>query len=122
MALVACKECGAQIAESAPTCPRCGVTLPSGETGKLVIMRPSAITGMMHPVHVFVDGQVVGEVKNGDTLTLELPIGERQVVVRGHGGLLRSVPIAIHQGKAVTYQCSFSSLGILGGGLKFKPA
>jgi hypothetical protein len=122
MALVACKECGAQVAESAPTCPRCGVSRPSGATGKLAIMRPSAITGAMHPVHVFVDGQVIGEVKNGDTLTLELPIGERRVEVRGHGGMSRSATIDIQQSKTITYRMYFSALGILGGGLNFKPA
>lgn len=122
MALVACKECGAQVAESAPTCPKCGVTKPSGETGKLVIMRSSALTGAMHPVHVFVDGQVIGEVVNGGTLTLELPVGQRQVEVRGHGGMSRSATIDIRQGATANYKMYFSSLGILGGGLNFKPA
>lgn len=121
MALVACKECGAQVAESAPTCPKCGVTKPSGASGKLVIMRPSALTGAMHPIHVFVDGQVVGEVANGGTVTIELPVGQRQVEVRGHGGMSRSVAIDIRQGATVSYQLYFSSLGILGGGVKFKP-
>jgi hypothetical protein len=76
----------------------------------------------MHPVHVFVDGQVVGEVANGGTVTFELQAGSRHVEVHGHGGMTRNATIDIQMGSRVTYELYFSSLGILGGGLKFKPA
>jgi hypothetical protein len=76
----------------------------------------------MHPVLVLVDGQAIGDVRNGSTLTLDLSIGQRQVEVRGHGGMSRSATIDIQQSKTITYQLFFSALGILGGGLNFKPA
>lgn len=122
MAVVACKECGGKVADSAPLCPHCGVTAPSGATGKLVIMRSSAITGAMHPVQVLIDDRAVESVKNGETRTYELPAGKRQVEVRGHGGMSRNVTVDIPQGQTITHQMYFSSLGILGGGLNFKPA
>jgi hypothetical protein len=122
MALVRCKECGSEVAASAPTCPRCGITKPGVSAATLVIMRPSAITGAMHPIHVFVDRQVVGDIKNGSTATFELLTGERRLEVRGHGGMSRTTVINVQENQTVTYEVSFSALGILGGGLKLKPA
>jgi hypothetical protein len=74
----------------------------------------------MHPGHVFVDGDVVGEAKNGSTARFELAPGERRIEVRGHGGLSRTVAISIRENETVTYEVSFSAFGILGGGLKLK--
>lgn len=121
MALVSCKECGAQVAASAPTCPKCGVSRPGAATGKLVIIRSSAMTAAMYAVRVVVDGQLMGEVKNGGTLTLDLPAGQRNVQVSG-GGMSREATIAIADGKTTRYQIYFSNWGFLGGGLNFKPA
>ena len=104
MAIVPCKECGGKVAGSAPLCPHCGVAAPSGATGKLVIMRSSALTGAMHPVSVLIDGQGVESVQNGETRTYELPAGNRQVEVRGHGGMSRKVTIDLPQGQTITYQ------------------
>ena len=122
MAIVACKECGGKVADSASLCPHCGVTAPSGISGKFVIMRKSALTGAIHPIQVLIDGQPVASVKNGETQTYELASGKHQLEVRGHGGMSRSATIDIPPGQTITYQMHFSSLGILGGGLKFKPA
>ena len=84
-------------------------------------MRSSAMTGAMYAVQVIVDGQLMGEVKNGDTLTLELPAGQRTVRVGG-GGMSRDATIGIADGIATRYQMYFSNWGFLGGGLNFKPA
>lgn len=35
MAVAACKECGHQVAESAPSCPSCGVTMPGVSNQKI---------------------------------------------------------------------------------------
>jgi ribosomal protein L40E len=121
MALVACKECGAKVAAAAPTCPKCGVSRPGAATGKLVIMRSSAMTAAMYAVQVVVDGQLMGEVKNGGTITLDLPAGQRKVEVRG-GGMSRAASIRIVDGQTTRYQMYFSAWGFLGGGLNFKPA
>jgi hypothetical protein len=65
MALIACKECGKHVASAAPTCPNCGIARPGAASGKLVIERSSAMTGGMYAVLVAVDGERMGEVKNG---------------------------------------------------------
>jgi RNA polymerase subunit RPABC4/transcription elongation factor Spt4 len=121
MALTSCKECGAQVAASAPTCPKCGGSRPGTTTGKLVIIRSSVMTGAMYAVQVVVDGQLMGKVKNGGTLTVELPAGQRTVKVSG-GGMSRDATISIADGKTTRYQMYFSNWGFLGGGLNFKPA
>ena len=106
MALTPCKECGAQVAASAPTCPKCGVSRPGAAMGKLVIVRTSAMTGAMSAVRVVVDGQLMGEVKNGGTLTLELPAGQHAVQVNG-GAMSRDATIGIADGKTTRYQMYF---------------
>jgi ribosomal protein L40E len=35
MGLVACRECGADVSESAPTCPNCGVENPGGNAPRV---------------------------------------------------------------------------------------
>jgi len=121
MGLVSCKVCGTQVAASALTCPNCGVSHPGAGIGKLAIIRTSAITGEMYAVQVFVDGELMGEVNDGTTLTLELPAGRHTAKVVG-GGMSRQATIGIADGKTTRYQMYFSNWGFLGGGLNFKPA
>ena len=114
-----CKECGTEVASSARNCPECGIAYPGG-AGQLTIVRSSAMTGAMYSVEITIDGQPVGEVKNGSTVTFDLLAGEHQLDVQG-GGLSNSAVVRILDGQATKYQMSFSSLGVLGGGLKLKP-
>jgi hypothetical protein len=79
------------------------------------------MTGSMYAVQVFVDGELMGEVKNGGTITLELPAGKHKVEISG-GMLSNSATIRISDGKTTRYQMYFSEWGFLGGGLNFKPA
>ena len=121
MAFVACKKCGAQVEETALTCPRCGVAGPGGTTGVLVISRPPELAeSRLAEIAVFVDGNLVGEIKNGSTMTLELPTGTRAVEVQGNR-LSNSATIPIEAGKTSRYQASFSAWGAFGGGLIFEP-
>lgn len=96
-------------------------TATGGSTGTLVIMRASAMTAAMYAVEVILAGKVVGKVKNGGTLTVQLPAGQHQVQVRG-GGLKNAATVRISGGKTTQYEMSFSMWGALGGGLIFKPA
>jgi hypothetical protein len=79
------------------------------------------MTCAMYPVQVIVDGQLMGEVHNSESLTLELPAGQRTVRVSG-GGMSRDATISIADGVTTQYQMCFSNWGLLGGGLNFKPA
>ena len=119
MALVACKECGNQVASSAQTCPKCGVACPGG-AGQLVISRSRALTGGMYGVKVVIDGKPVGEIAKGQTFTFDLLAGSHRVEVSG-GGLSNAATVQISDGAASRYELDFSGMGILGGGLKFRP-
>jgi hypothetical protein len=120
MALVACKECGAEVAGSAKTCPKCGVSYPGG-AGQFILWRKTALTGEMYAIQITIDGQPAGEIKKGGSVTFDLLAGDHQVDVRG-GGLSNSAVFQIIDGQATRYEMSFSAFGILGGGLKLKPA
>src|SRR3954467_11793605 len=110
MALVQCKECGAQVAESAPACPQGGVANPGRRVGRLSIFRSSAMTGRGYAVQVFVGGSLAGEIRDGATLHLELAAGQHRVRVKG-GGLSREASVRIEDGKATKYIAFFSNWG-----------
>lgn len=79
--LVACKECGAQVSSSAASCPKCGAPNPTGR-GQLVIARAKQIRTALNNVKVVIRGEVVGDLRSGQALTLDLPPGEYPVEVR----------------------------------------
>jgi hypothetical protein len=79
------------------------------------------MTGAMYGIKIYVDEQLVGEIQNGETITLELPAGNRSAKVNG-GGMSRNVTIPIVDLTMTRYQVYFSNWGFLGGGLNFKPA
>lgn len=74
------------------------------------------MTGAMYAVQIMVDNQLMGEVNNGCTVTLELPAGHHEVEVSG-GGLTRRATIRIVDEQTTYCQMYFSAWGILGGGL-----
>ncbi|MGZ5459943.1 MAG: hypothetical protein ACXW5U_10800 [Thermoanaerobaculia bacterium] len=75
----------------------------------------------MYAIQMTIDGQPAGEIKKGDSVTFDLLAGDHQVDVRG-GGLSNSAAFQILDGQATRYEMYFSPFGILGGGLKLKPA
>jgi hypothetical protein len=95
------------------------VAYPGG-AGQLVIVRSPAITGGKYAVQITIDGQPVGEVKNGGTVSFEMLAGAHKLDVRG-GGLSNSAVVQIRDGQSTRYQMSFSAFGALGGGLKLNP-
>jgi hypothetical protein len=122
MALISCKECGAQISDAAPVCPRCSIAQPGlTKTGKLSISRKASTTGSLHFVQVVVDGKQVGEIRDGGNLTLDLAPGTHMIEVGG-GGLSRRLEVSIVEGEVLRYQMYFNAWGILGGGLQLRPA
>ena len=82
MALVNCIECGSSVSDKAPTCPKCGVSGPSGKKlqGTLLIRREH-LTWMARAlsVEIFVDRTLVGKVRNGGDLSVNLPMGRHEL-------------------------------------------
>jgi hypothetical protein len=60
LALVTCRECGAEVSDQAPACPRCGVSSPSG-SATLTFWRKGTRNAAVS-TQIFVDGQPYGAV------------------------------------------------------------
>ena len=81
MALVTCKECGAQVAESAPACPSCGVTNPGGRTATIAISRKSQLTAAGQKVEVYLDEQLLGRAEWAKRVAFDISPGEHRLAV-----------------------------------------
>ncbi|MEA2338143.1 MAG: hypothetical protein QOE82_2150 [Thermoanaerobaculia bacterium] len=77
------------------------------------------MTGAMHLVQIIVSGQTIGQLKNGESSTFEMPAGSYKLEVKG-GGMSDSAVAHILDRQSTQYEVSFSAFGILGGGLKLK--
>ena len=86
---------------------------------KLVLMRK--MTGMLHPIEIFVDGEIQGMLnRDTPTISVELVTGPHTIHAKG-GGLKKTQELQFKEDSKETFLVYFSSMGILGGGLKFKP-
>lgn len=83
MALVPCRECGAEISAAAPTCPKCGVPAPAGKTASLVVTRERRLMGAISLIWVGMN-DLGKELSGGDSVSFDLVPGEHQLEV-GYG-------------------------------------
>lgn len=86
MALIPCPECGSEVSDRAPTCPKCGVPIASAPKEVLIHFRRS---GQLLNIGCSVSsgGRVIAKGKQGDTLRVPCsePI-EIEVKVNGWFG------------------------------------
>jgi len=113
VALVSCKECGAEVAESAPVCPKCGVPSPAGKTCQVSITRKRAMTGAVGTVEIGID-DLSAPIGNGETLTLDVAPGEHSIAAVSSNPLTGQViergdVFEVHGGQAASYECGFSA-------------
>ena len=80
MALIKCSECGKEISDKANTCPNCGNPIEKRKV-KTTIERISAFFGSAIQGSVSIDNMVVGKIKNGQVIEIELPVGTHYVSV-----------------------------------------
>lgn len=83
MALVACRECGSEISDSATTCPRCGVSAPGGVTA-LTFERHGALNAGVK-VAVFVDQQPFGMIRGRRNVVVPVTPGIHHIELRTTG-------------------------------------
>ena len=89
MPLVNCIECGSSVSDKAPTCPKCGVSGPSGKKlyGTLVIRREHRWwVARAVSIEIFVDRTRVGKVRNGEDLSINLPSGRHELTFSDWSG------------------------------------
>jgi zinc-ribbon domain len=70
MALMACPECGNEVSDKAPTCPRCGV--PIFRESKVVVYGYTQQFLINPKVQVFWNGSFVGSVKKAERLSIDV--------------------------------------------------
>lgn len=100
MALVACRECGAEVSDSAPNCPRCGVAAPAG-TATLVFHRPGLGNSAIG-LEVFVDGQPYGSLRGlGGKLAVDVAPGNHHVELRTSQGKSGVGTVRVGSGETV---------------------
>jgi zinc-ribbon domain len=92
MALIPCPECGSEVSDRAPTCPKCGVPLAS--TPKEVLIHVARVGGQVFNIGVSVtsNGQVLASGKQGETL--RVPCTEPtqiEVKVKGSFGKAKGI-------------------------------
>lgn len=78
MALINCRECGRQVADSAPTCPHCGVTSPGGEA-KLEVRRVKRLQGAIVPLVVLVDNVEMSRLTSNKSFDMSLSPGTHRI-------------------------------------------
>ncbi len=79
MPLVNCLDCGQEVSDSAPACPRCGRPSPGGSC-TLAVSRPGKML-FLSPLDVVVDGNRVGELGSGKTMSLAISPGNHRLQV-----------------------------------------
>lgn len=76
-----CLGCGCKIEIGSKFCPNCGkeTLLSSGEIGTIKIVREKKTMGFAVNFDVFIDGEKVGSLANGGSLSFDVPIGSHDV-------------------------------------------
>jgi hypothetical protein len=79
--LTTCKDCDSPVSKKAKTCPHCGVSCPAVETGLIRIKRRRQLQGRALTMKFFINGESIGELRDGEMLKVEVPAGEQTLVV-----------------------------------------
>lgn len=97
---------------------------PSGDAremdASLVLSRSRSATGGSHTIAVTLDGEPIGNLNEGDTLTVKITRGQHTIHFGG-GGLYRSQTITTQSGQVLEFETYFSNWGIIGGGVILRP-
>ncbi|CAG1008714.1 hypothetical protein ANAEL_03709 [Anaerolineales bacterium] len=104
MALIKCQECGASISTTAKACPQCGAE----RCGTVAIRRKSVLSFSADEIEIYIDGERMGQLMNGESITLTLVAGEHTVYVKG-GGNQASTSISVTSGKRLSLETKFSN-------------
>jgi hypothetical protein len=76
MALITCRECGAQVSSSAPTCPQCGVPSPAGKSATITVTRRKQLSAGARRLDVQLDDGESVKLGGGAAHTFDLTPGK----------------------------------------------
>lgn len=78
MAMTTCRECGKPVADSAQSCPNCGVTSPGG-LAQLEVRRTSRLQGGLVPMSVWIDSEHMADLRAGKSVSLTVAPGIHRI-------------------------------------------
>lgn len=110
MALISCGECGSEVSDRAPLCPKCGVPIAADQVQLTVKGFPRRYMGAKE-VEISLDGKRVGSVSKGATETVVLPSGGVVEFATQYMGKRRSESFNVPGGTVVDLECDFGPLG-----------
>lgn len=110
MALAACRECGAQVSDSASTCPSCGVPDPVETDTFLVVTRKGRLAGAAVTYYLTIDG-ATDTISGGQTVQLRLKPGSHQIELETTGAGAKRIrdEFNIASGETAEYDIAFSA-------------
>lgn len=75
-----CKKCGTEINGDIKFCNKCGEKLVTEERNKSIIFsRKSQFYGVLIPIKIYLDGELVGSVKSGEELKISTMAGKHKI-------------------------------------------
>jgi RNA polymerase subunit RPABC4/transcription elongation factor Spt4 len=90
MPIAACKDCGKMVSTSAEVCPNCGAPNPTNSlVATIIVHRKSSFSGALASFDIFVDGKIVGNLWNDDSVTVNLQFGKHVIEAKPQGLLLK---------------------------------
>jgi RNA polymerase subunit RPABC4/transcription elongation factor Spt4 len=113
MPVVACRECGGQVAPSAPTCPHCGAPEPAPRTAAISVTRLRSQILYSQDFTVSLNGRESGVVGNGATWESTVPAGHHDVQVSfvatqlGKSQQQASADCDVTDGESARFECGF---------------
>ncbi len=79
MAMIKCPECGHDVSSKALSCPNCGNPINMRQEVPVRITRISKFAGGGCKIAVKIDGMLIGNVKNGSSITANVMQGSHQI-------------------------------------------
>lgn len=80
MALIKCRECSAEISDSAVSCPRCGYSVPAPNCS--ISFLRSGLKNSAVRVELFVDGRPYGALSRKNAVTVPVSAGNHHVELK----------------------------------------
>lgn len=110
MALIKCSECSKEVSDKAQACPNCGSPIAADHVTLTLTGFPRRYIGSK-AVDVLLNGQSMGSVDKGTTVTLKLPSGGQVDFVTHYMGKERRQSYNLPSGASFDLYFDFGPMG-----------
>jgi zinc ribbon protein len=104
MALISCPECGNEVSDKAPTCPKCGA--PIHVESKVVVYGYTQPFGINPKVSVFWNGTQIGQVAQGGRLDHQIS-QNGQILLKCN---MRKAKVDVESGRVTNIKIAWNRL------------